>query len=148
MSPQIAFESNSPANILELLIEYALRFDYIVDNSFGGFFAYALSSIIYTKPCILIKPCIPPDQYIPKLISDYPVEYVNELKKLYNTYIGRTTNYHLILGRQADVISPSLTLKLLGGNNADILDGGHRLSGPEFKNTFLKVVDEIENITN
>lgn len=145
ISPQIDFVGTSPFEVLDSL-KVISDVDFVVGNSFGGFFAYLLSCI-YDVDCILINPCIPPAKYIPNLVVDYPAAYSNELKNLFDNYFGHTSKYHLILGENDDVISSVCTRQLFS-KNTTVINGGHRLSGTEFSTIFQKVVIEIEDFKN
>ena len=143
ISPQIDYVHTSPLEILDTLNSVP-TIDFVVGTSFGGFFAYLLSSI-RNIPCILVNPCIPPAEYIPKLVEGYPAKYKEELKNLFDLYYGNTDKYQIILGKSDSLISPSGTQQLFD-QNIYVIDGEHRLSGSEYSELFRKVVGKIENI--
>ena len=78
ISPQMDYILTSPTEILDRLKRYK-DIDYIVGNSFGGFYAYVLSNMC-NIPCLLVNPCIPPERYIPFLVEEY--EFTDELINL------------------------------------------------------------------
>lgn len=147
-SPQIEFENRSPYKIIkELYTIKDIRF--IVGNSFGGFYAYILSSEL-NCPCLLTNPCIPPDKYIKQLIPEYPDKYLNELRQLTEkTYIkemhSTTCNTFVILGKDDDVLDSNFTKNYLKNSEMYEIDGGHRISGKEFRYLFKEIISKMEN---
>jgi len=135
VSPQIDYESNSPEDILANLKSLCPNPDLIVGNSFGGFFAYILGSCTGTKT-LLVNPCIPPDKYIPNLVSGY--RFKESLLALWSTYADTNSNYFVILGNEDKVLDINTTLFYLKPkeNEMAIVKGGHSLKGEEFIKAF------------
>lgn len=144
ISPQIDYAVTSPEKILEDLQEYK-EMDYIVGNSFGGFFAYILSNMC-SLPCLLVNPCIPPDRYIPSLVEEYA--FTDELVSLMEQYSDNVQPIYMILGMEDEVLSPIYTEKIIAATKLWKISGGHSLSGnQQFYSIFRKAVEEIESLT-
>lgn len=145
-SPQIDYAITSPTEILDKLKEYE-NINYIVGNSFGGFYAYVLSNMC-NIPCLLVNPCIPPERYIPSLVEGYA--YIDELVNLMDKYSFNPQPIYMILGMEDTVLSPAYTEKILSVTEVWKIKGGHSLSGnQQFYSVFRKGVERIisnENI--
>ena len=138
ISPQIDYENVSPSVLLLNLIHECPKPDIIVGNSFGGFFAYILGLFFPKAKTILVNPCIPPYEYIPKLVSNY--KYSEELKKLWEVheiYEVSEPKYSLLLGDADEVLDINVTLYFLSSKSKfTIIPGGHSLKGEEYENWF------------
>lgn len=140
LSPQIDYVMTSPAEILDRLKEYK-NIDYIVGNSFGGFYAYILSNLC-SVPCLLVNPCIPPDKYIPKLVSDY--RYSEQLTELTRKYENNHQPTYVILGMEDEVLSAAYTERILNAKKLWKIHGKHSLSeNAEFYQVFKEALKEI-----
>ena len=136
------YVKTSPIKILDSLKAYR-NINYVVGNSFGGFFAYILSNI-YQIPCLLVNPCIPPERYIPFLVEDY--EFVNELAFLMSEYADNVQSVYMILGMEDHVLSPAYTEQIIKAAKVWKVHGGHSLSGNElFYQVFHAGIKEIES---
>lgn len=147
ISPQIDFESCPPYDIIDRLSTMK-RIDYIVGNSFGGFFAYVVSAKIGC-PCLLTNPCIPPTKYIRELIPKYPNESFEQLEEITESFcLDNSTqmrsNVFVILGKDDDILDPDFTSGYI--QNAEIyrINGGHRLAGAEFRSLFKKIAISLQ----
>lgn len=146
-SPQIAYEKRSPYNVIDEL--YTIKnINFIVGNSFGGFFAYIMGAELNIS-CLLTNPCIPPTKYIRELIPGYPegfLQQLNELtefaynKRLYEKFCSTL----VILGKDDDVLDSKFTKNYL--RNAEIyeIEGNHRLSGTIYKKLFEELIRREE----
>lgn len=137
ISPQIDYVHTAPLEILDTLNSVP-NIDLVVGCSFGGFFAYLLSAV-RNIPCILVNPCIPPAEYIPDLVENYPAAYTEGSQRLFAQYYGTTDAYQIILGRSDPVISPARTQQLFD-HDIYVIEGEHRLSGTVFRECFRKAV--------
>lgn len=143
ISPQIDYAVTSPVKILKDLRAYK-EIDFIVGNSFGGFFAYVLSNMC-SLPCLLVNPCIPPDRYIPSLVGEYA--FTDELVSLMAQYSDNVQSVYMILGMEDEVLSPICTEKMVASTKLWKISGKHSFSGNQlFYSVFRKAVEEIENI--
>lgn len=141
ISPQMDYVMTSPIEILDRLKEYE-NIDYIVGNSFGGFYAYVLSNM-RNVPCLLVNPCIPPDRYIPLLVEGYA--YTDELIHLMSQYFNNSQEVYMILGMEDDVLSPTYTEQIMEVTKLWKINGGHSLSGnQQFYSVFKEGVKKIE----
>ncbi len=141
-SPQIDYVKTSPIKILDSLKAYR-NINYVVGNSFGGFFAYILSNI-YKIPCLLVNPCIPPERYIPFLVKEYA--FADELAFLMSEYIDNIQPIYMILGMEDHVLSPAYTEQIIKAAKVWKIHGGHSLSGNElFYQVFSTGIKEIES---
>lgn len=141
-SPQIDYEGNSPYDIIDGLYELE-NIDFIVGNSLGGFYAYAIGAE-RDVPCLLSNPCIPPAKYIRGLIPEYPEKYLTQLRELtepaYTKRIHETAcNTFVILGTADDVLDSKFTKNYLRNAEIHEIDGSHRLFG----NTYKKLFEEL-----
>lgn len=142
ISPQINYAVTSPKEILNRLKEYK-NIDYVVGNSFGGFFAYVLSYMLHIR-CLLVNPCIPPERYIPSLVEEYT--FTEELANLIDGYFNNTQPVYMILCMDDDVLSPDYTEKIVKVTKLWKIHGGHSLSGnKQFSSVFLEAVTEMDN---
>lgn len=140
ISPQIDYATTSPTEILDRLKKYEYV-DYIVGNSFGGFYAYILSNMC-NIPCLLVNPCIPPDKYIPSLVEGYA--YTDELFRLTKEYIINPQPTYMILGMDDEVLSPTYTEQFIQADKLWKIRGGHSLSGNDlFYAAFETGIKEI-----
>lgn len=146
-SPQIDFEKHSPYNIIDRL--YVTEdIDFIVGNSFGGFYAYVMGAEL-NIPCLLTNPCIPPVKYIRKLVPEYPEEFLYQLSELtepdYTKRIHeQTCNTFVILGKYDDILEPEFTKKYLKNAEIHEIDGGHKFSGSAYKKLFKELIRRIK----
>ena len=143
-NPQIDYPSISPYQLLEELNQ-TVDIEFVVGNSFGGFFAYVLAAMRGLS-CILVNPCIPPAMYIARLSSEYPLWYLRELDELTRTYLGKVTDPHVILGMNDEVLMSSYTKELLNSHNLYEIQGGHSVSVLNYSNEFTAAIDTILNI--
>lgn len=144
ISPQIDYAVTSPTKTLDRLKTYE-NIDYIVGNSFGGFYAYLLSNM-YHVPCLLVNPCIPPDKYIPSFVEGYA--YTDELVSFMKAYANNPQPVYMILGMDDEVLSPDYTEQTIKANKLWKIRGGHSLSGnTSFYSVFQEAVKEITSIT-
>lgn len=142
ISPQIDYVSTSPTKILGGLREYK-EIDYVVGNSFGGFYAYVLSNMLHI-PCLLVNPCVPPARYIPSLVEEYA--FTDELVHLTEEYSNNIQPVYMILGVDDDVLSPAYTEQIVHADKLWKIHGGHSLSGnQQFYSAFMEAVSEIED---
>jgi len=140
ISPQIDYVMASPTEILSSLKEYK-NIDYIVGNSFGGFYAYILSNLC-NVPCLLVNPCIPPDKYIPKLVIDY--RFSEQLTELTRKYENNHQPTYVILSMEDEVLSAAYTEQILNATKLWKIHGKHSLSGnAEFLRVFKEALKEI-----
>lgn len=111
------------------------NYDIVVGNSFGGFFAYILGFQLDIKT-ILTNPCIPPANYIPKLVDNY--KYENELVELWSRYNKTNIHCSVLLGRSDEVLDTSVTLNNLNifHTKVETISGGHSLKGDEYQKWF------------
>lgn len=145
ISPQIDYTITSPTDLLDRLKIYE-DVDFIVGNSFGGFYAYILSNI-YNIPCLLVNPCIPPDKYIPSLVKGYA--YTDELVHLTKKYITNPQPTYMILGMDDEVLLPTHTEQFIQADKLWKIRGGHSLSGNGlFYAAFEAGIKEIKNISS
>ena len=143
ISPQMDYAVISPTEVLSRLKEYK-DIDYVVGNSFGGFYAYVLSNMLHI-PCILVNPCIPPDKYIPSLVEGYA--FTDELTDLIDRYSDNFQPVYMILGIDDDVLSPVYTEQIVNATKLWKIQGGHSLSGnQQFYFVFKKAVAEMKYI--
>lgn len=145
-SPQINYAVTSPAKILDNL-QSLENISYVVGNSFGGFYAYILSTMLRI-PCLLVNPCIPPEKYIPSLVKGYA--YTEELVHLTVEYSSHSQPVYMILGMDDTVLSPACTMQTLQVTQTWKIRGGHSLSGnQQFYSAFKKALERMianENI--
>lgn len=143
ISPQIDYAETSPVEILDELKEYK-EIDYVVGNSFGGFFAYMLSNM-HHMPCLLVNPCIPPQRYITSLVKGYA--FTDELIWLMGKYPHNSYLVYIILGMEDHVLSPANTEQIMNAARLWKIHGGHSFSGNEqFGAVFIKAVEEVERL--
>lgn len=143
ISPQIDYAITSPAKILDKLRTHK-NIDYIVGNSFGGFYAYLLSNM-YHVPCLLVNPCIPPDKYIPSFVEGYA--YTDELVSFMKAYATNPQPVYMILGMDDEVLSPDYTEQTIKADKLWKIRGGHSFSGnTSFYSVFQQAVNEIASI--
>lgn len=143
ISPQIDYAETSPMEIIDSLKQYK-DMDYVVGNSFGGFFAYILSNIC-NVPCLLVNPCIPPQKYIPALVEGYP--FTDELVYLMKRYCNNPQLVYMILGMDDDLLSPTYTEQTVHVTRVWKIRGGHSLSASQqFYSIFNEVLENIRNI--
>lgn len=126
VSETIDYENTSPKAIIKKYCNDG-AFDIVVGNSFGGFLAYVIGAKLDVKT-VLTNPCVPPADYITKLLESY--RYTDELEELWNRYHGKNYNCHVLLGRDDEVIDPHNTYRLLSGNRCDFAwtSAGHSLN--------------------
>lgn len=124
ISPQMDYILTSPTEILDRLKRYK-DIDYIVGNSFGGFYAYVLSNMC-NIPCLLVNPCIPPERYIPFLVEEY--KFTDELINLMAENLMNPNPVYMILGMQDDVLLPAYTEQIVHTTKVWKIQGGHSLS--------------------
>lgn len=143
ISPQIDYAVISPTEVLRRLKEYK-DIDYVVGNSFGGFYAYVLSNMLHI-PCLLVNPCIPPDRYIPSLVEGYA--FTEELADLMDRYSNNLQPVYMILGMDDDILSPVYTEQIVNVTKLWKIQGGHSLSGnQQFYDVFIKAVAEMKHL--
>lgn len=143
ISPQIDYAVTSPAELLNRLKEYK-DIDYVVGNSFGGFYAYVLSEMLHV-PCLLVNPCIPPEKYLPSLVGEYA--FIDELTNLTDGYSNNSQPVYMILGMEDDVLLPACTERIVNVTKLWKIHGGHSLSGNrQFYSAFMEAVAEMEQI--
>lgn len=143
VSPQIDYAITSPTKILNKLRQYE-DIDYIVGNSFGGFYAYLLSNMCHI-PCLLVNPCIPPDKYIPSFVEGYA--YTDELVSFMKVYAPNPQPVYMILGMDDEILSPDYTEQTIKADKLWKIRGGHSLSGNNlFYSVFQEAIKEITNI--
>lgn len=143
ISPQIDYAKTSPAKILDRLKQYN-GIDYVVGNSFGGFYAYVLSNVS-NIPCLLVNPCIPPQKYIPSLVEGY--EHTEELTRLMKRYAKNSQPVCMILGMNDDVLSPSYTEQIMKVTKIWKIDGGHSFSeNQQFYSVFKEAITETYDL--
>ena len=132
VSPQIDYTSDSPYEIIGHILSNIDKPDIIIGNSFGGFFAYVLGAITNAKT-LLVNPCIPPHEYLGKLVIGYP--YLDELKEIWNKCSGLNHDYHVLVGDSDDVLNTHSTLNVLKPQpeRITIIAGGHSLSGEDYE---------------
>lgn len=141
-SPQIDFENCSPYKIIdELYIQKNI--DFIVGNSFGGFFAYVTSAKIRC-PCILTNPCIPPTKYIRELVPEYPNGFLKQLEEITKDFSPHKLskinhNVFVILRKDDEVLDSDFTNIYFKNAKIYRINGGHRLAGIEFELLFKKI---------
>ena len=149
-SPQIAFEKRSPYNIIDGL--YAVKdIDFIVGNSFGGFYAYAMGAEL-NIPCLLTNPCIPPAKYIRELVPEYPESSLHQLRELtepaYTKRLHETScSTFVILGKDDDILDSKFTKKYLKNAEIHEIDGKHRLSGEGYRKLFKELIHHRKYFT-
>ncbi len=145
VSPQIDYVKTSPLKIIDRLKQYK-DIDYIVGNSFGGFYAYVLSNMC-NIPCLLVNPCIPPERYIPSLVEGYA--FTDELVYLMKGYFHNPQPVYMILGMEDDVLSPAYTEQIMNVTRVWKIDGGHSLSGNrQFHSVFQEALDYFRIISS
>lgn len=145
ISPQIDYAVTSPTELLDRLKKYE-NIDYIVGNSFGGFYAYILSNIC-NIPCLLVNPCIPPAKYIPSLVEGYA--FTDELVRLTKEYNTNPQPTYMILGMDDELLLPTYTEQFIQADQLWKIRGGHRLSGNDlFYAAFEAGIKEMKNIAN
>ena len=131
VSETIDYENISPKAIVEKYCHYG-DFDIVVGNSFGGFFAYIIGTRLKIKT-ILINPCVPPAEYIPKLVDGY--KFTAELEELWNIYQYKIVNCFVLIGRDDKVLDPDKTDRSLRANGVQIsrISGGHSLISYDYE---------------
>lgn len=143
ISPQIDYAGMSPVKILDILKQND-DIDYIVGNSFGGFYAYVLSNVC-NVPCLLVNPCIPPEKYIPVLVKEYP--FTDELIYLMKMYSNNPQTVYMILGIDDDVLSPTDTEQIVDFTKVWKISGGHSMVGnQQFHSVFHEALVDFRNI--
>lgn len=99
------------------------QFDIVIGNSFGGFLAYIIGTMVDAKT-FLTNPCIPASMYMP---DNY--EYTKELESLWEEYKGRNHNCYAIIGLQNKILNPQKAIEALGGANITLVpDAEHHIS--------------------
>lgn len=146
-SPQIHYEGRSPSSIMEELNSVG-NIGFVVGNSFGGFFAYALSAKC-NCPCLLVNPCIPPTKYMKEPSFGYPEKYLDELRQLDESAEAAKNhlsvcNTFVILGKDDEVLDSKFTKSYLKNVELYEIEGGHRISGAAFKKLMKKIIHKME----
>lgn len=140
VSETIDYENISPKAIVEKYCHYG-DFDIVVGNSFGGFFAYIIGTRLKIKT-ILINPCVPPAEYIPKLVDGY--KFTAELEELWNNYQNKNHNCFAMIGRDDEILDSHITERLLRtiGVATGVTSGGHSLSYDDYDWWFEPLVSQ------
>ena len=146
-SPQIQFEDCSPSSIMGEL-NAVKNIDFVVGNSLGGFFAYALSAK-RNRPCLLVNPCIPPTKYMKDPSFGYPEKFLDELKQLQESAEAikihqPVCNTFVILGKDDEVLDSRFTKSYLKNVELYEIEGGHRISGTAFKKLMKEITHKME----
>lgn len=118
----------------DLIYKYCCEepYDFVIGNSFGGFFAYIIGADLGSKT-LLTNPCIPAFEYISGLPDNY--EFKDTLETLWKRYKDKNTDCHILIGMKDVVVDPYKTIRELS-DSADIVradDCGHCLNGPVYE---------------
>lgn len=100
-------------------------------------------------PCLLINPCIPPTKYMKQPSFGYPVKFLDELEQLKESAEAvkihqPVRNTFVILGREDEVLDSKYTKGYLKNVELYEIEGGHRISGKEFKKLFIEITHRME----
>lgn len=121
-------------------LKFEDHLDLIVGNSFGGFVAMYIASLV-DAPCILVNPCIRPDISLDLVIPGYAkrnepaISHMMSVIKNCESLVDRCK---IILGDNDEILDRNLTYDFFK-KNADIqvVHGGHQLSGEDFNERFI-----------
>lgn len=140
VSETIDYENTSPKASVEKYCHYG-EFDIVVGNSFGGFFAYVIGTRLKIKT-LLINPCVPPADYIPKMVEGY--RYTSELEELWNIYQYKNYNCFVLIGQNDEILDVDITDRSLRANGVKInwVSGGHSLSSDDYEWWFESLISQ------